>query len=74
MVVYVVFKATYESFSNDLCYEDGYYDDYYETEVTSNQIIGIYSNYEKAKKVEEEENNKCLGRDEVYCIPYEVED
>ena len=73
MTVYVVMKCTTQSFENDLCWDDGYYDDYYETEVTSEELVGIYSSEELAKKVVDQEDEKCGGYlDRVYYFPYEV--
>lgn len=72
MVVYVVMKTTYQSFSNDACWDDGWYDDYYETEVESSELIGIYATEELARKVCEEENDKCSGYDCVNYFPYTV--
>ena len=72
MVVWVVIKTSVQSFSNDLCWDDGWYDDYYETEVSSDELIGIYATEKLAQKVAEEENDKCGGYDRAYCYPYEI--
>ena len=73
MTVYVVMKTTTQCFENDACWDDGWYDDYYETEVTSEEFIGIYATEELAKKVAEEEDERCSGYlDKAYYFPYEV--
>lgn len=73
MTVYVIIKSTLQTFENEACWDDGWYDDYYETQVTSEELIGIYASEELAKKVTEKENEKCDGYyATVYYFPYEV--
>lgn len=70
--VYIVIHSTTERFSNDLCWDDGYYDDYYETEVNSEEIISVYSNYEDAQKEADRLNNESAWDDNYYVAEFEV--
>ena len=73
MTVYVVMNTTVESFSTYS--EDGYYDDYYDTEVESDELIGIYlsmTNAIKAAEKAEEEDGSYHCR--VCWFPYEITD
>ena len=73
MTVYVVMKKVTESFENDACWDDGYYDDYYETEVTSEEFVGVYATEELAQKAVEEVEETLSGYlDGAYFFPTEV--
>ena len=73
--VYAVIESYTRSFSNDLCWDDGYYDDYYETEVTSESIVGVYSSKELAERacqLNREKDSSLLF--EFYYVEYDVLD
>lgn len=72
MKVYLVIRTITEHYSNELCWDDGWYDDYYEEVVTSEQIIGVYATPELAEKIAEREDNKCSGEDHVDWLEYDV--
>lgn len=72
MTVYLVFRTVTEHYSNDLCWDDGYYDDYYEDITVSEELIGVYATKELAEKVAEREDNRCGGEDHAYYTEYEV--
>lgn len=75
MIVYVVMKHITYTFENDACWDDGYYDDYYETEVNSEEFIGIYATEEEAKKAVETEDERYSGyMDHAYYFAYEIQD
>ena len=71
MTVYIVFRRITEYHSNDACWDDGWYDDYYEDESVNEELIGVYATKELAEQVVEKENDKCL-EDNVYYIEQEV--
>ena len=73
MTIYIVIGTSVQYFDNDLCWEDGYYDDYYETEVESKEFIGAYLTKEQAEKVVDEVENKN-AYDYVNYFPYELEE
>ena len=50
MNAYAVIENQEHSFETDACYEDGYYDDYYEGSVTSTEYIAFFSNKKEADK------------------------
>ena len=52
MKIYAVVEDIEESFDNELCWEDGYYDDYYETKVNYIDYLGFFSNKKEAEKCE----------------------
>lgn len=73
MTVYVVMKSITQSFENDACWDDGYYDDYYETQITSDQFIGVYATEELAQKEVEIIQSTLTGYlDEAYYFPTEI--
>lgn len=72
MTVYLVFRTITEHHSNDLCWDDGYYDDYYEDITVGEELIGVYATKELAEKVAEREDNRCGGEDHAYYTEYEV--
>ena len=73
MKVYAVIRTTVSSFENDACWDDGYYDDYYETQVSSDSLICICATEELAAKIANEENDKCYGPyDSVFYVEYDV--
>ena len=75
MTVWVVIRYWTQSFENESCWDDGYYDDYYETEVSGEELIGIYASEELAKQVKEkEEEHSSYIYDRVEYFPYEVVD
>lgn len=56
--IYAVVEQIEQGFDNDLCWEDGYYDDYYETVVTSTDYLAFYSTKKEANKCSEYLNNE----------------
>ena len=72
MIVYLVFRTITEHHSNDLCWDDGYYDDYYEDITVGEELVGVYATKELAEKVAEREDNRCGGEDHAYYTEYEV--
>lgn len=58
MKVYAVVEVIEQSFDNDLCWEDGYYDDYYETKVVSTEYLAFYSSKKGAEKCAEYLSNE----------------
>lgn len=66
--IYVVVEAIEESFDNDLCWEDGYYDDYYETTVTSTNYLAFFTNKEEAEKCSKYLNEERYHETEVIEI------
>ena len=74
MTVFVVIKTHIETFTNCNSYdEDGYYDDYYDTEVESDELVGIYLSMINAiKAADKAENEDANCR--VCWFPYTIED
>lgn len=74
MTVFVVMKTHIETFTTCNSYdEDGYYDDYYDTEVESSELVGIYMsmiNAIKAVEKAEDEDANCR----VCLYPYDITD
>ena len=73
MTVFVVMKTNIDTFTTCNSYEDGYYDDYYDTEVESSELVGIYMSIINAiKKATEVENENVCCR--VCWFPYIIGD
>lgn len=72
MKVYLVFRTTTEHHSNDLCWDDGWYDDYYEDITVCEHLVGVYATRELAEQIAEREDNKCGGEDRAYYVECEV--
>ena len=72
MKVWVVIKNIVHRIENDACWDDGCYDDYYETEIDSEELVGIYATEELAKQVVEQLENRFDIYDSVSYFEYEV--
>lgn len=70
--VYIVVNSYTQHFENDLCWDEGYYDDYYETEVVSTEIVAVYSNFDKAQKEADRLNEQASYDENYYVAEYEV--
>ena len=66
MKVYLVFRTTTEHHSNDLCWDDGYYDDYYEDVTVSDHLVGVSACYSSRS----EEEAAFLSWNQHNGIPY----
>ena len=56
--VYAVIETTDQHFDNDLCWDDGYYDDYYETVITCTNYLAFFATEKEANKCSEYLNNE----------------
>ena len=72
MKVYVVYQVDRETHSNELCWEDGWYDDYYEDITESTSIIGIYATEELAQKAVDKYGDECHYDSDVFYRAEEV--
>lgn len=71
MKVYVVYQVDHEHLSTDACWDDGWYDDYYETITDSTSIIGIYATEELAQKAVDKYGDECAYDSDIF---YRVEE
>ena len=75
MTVYIVCVDHVSTRPTDLSYdEDGFYDDFYDEEVHSTEIVCVCATKELAqKKVSEyEDSDEYEAMDVVFYVPYEV--
>lgn len=73
MTVYVVMKSITESVENDACWDGAYYGNYYETQVTSEEFVGVYATEELAQKEVERIQSTFTGYlHEAYYFATEI--
>ena len=70
MEIYAVMEVTEQTFDNDACYEDGYYDDYYETTVSQADYLAFFTNKKEAEKCSNYLNQEDH---ETYVVAVEVD-
>ena len=73
MTVYVVMRHRVETRPTECSYdEDGYYDDYYDEEFPSDEIICICATKQLAEDIVDREDRKSGWSDYVFYQEYEV--